>query len=134
MFETHRDDGRQSFDASGAQRDVRDDLLGEASLHKDPVGVVPELKESMGLAAVASQLSITQDRTGFSFPAAKHLDQTFKWISVYFLLASLPELTKAAAPSGEETWRLSTLMSGIVTPKLSSHLLTGVTGSKRLAG
>lgn len=65
---------------------------------------------------------------------SQHLDQTFKWISVYFLLALLPQLTEAAAPSWEETWRLSTLMSGIVIPKLSSRLLTGVTGSKRLAG
>lgn len=80
------------------------------------------------------QLSITQDGTGFSLPAPKHLDQTFKWISVYFLLALLPELREAAVPSGEETWRLSTLMSGIVIPKLSSRLLTGVMGSKRLAG
>lgn len=47
MFETHRDDGRQSFDAPGAKRDVRDNLLDETSLQKNPIGVVPELKESM---------------------------------------------------------------------------------------
>lgn len=47
MFETHRDDGRQSFNAPGAKRDVRDNLLDEASLQKDPIGVVPELKENM---------------------------------------------------------------------------------------
>lgn len=67
MFETHRDDGRQSFNAPGAKRDVRDNLLDEASLHKDPIGVVPYLKESVLLAAVTFyQLSITQDGTKFS--------------------------------------------------------------------
>lgn len=62
MFETHRDDGRQSFDAPGAKRDVRDNLLDETSLQKNPIGVVPELKESMWLAAVTFyQLLITRD-------------------------------------------------------------------------
>lgn len=79
MFETHRDDGRQSFNAPGAERDVGDNLLDEARLQEDPIGVVPDLKERMLLAAVTFyQLSITQDGTGLSLSAPKHLDQTFK--------------------------------------------------------
>lgn len=46
MFETHRNDGRQSFNASGAERDVGDNLLDEACLQKDPTGVVPDLQRN----------------------------------------------------------------------------------------
>lgn len=65
MFETHRDDGRQGFNAPSAEGDVGDNLLGEACLQKDPVGVVPELKKGMLLAA-GSQLSITRCHHIFS--------------------------------------------------------------------
>lgn len=64
MSETHRDDGRQSFDAPGAKRDVRDNLLDEASLQKDAIGVVPELRESMWLAP---SISCQSHKTGPDF-------------------------------------------------------------------
>lgn len=46
MFETHRNDGRQSFNAPGAESDVGDNPLDEARLQEDPVGVVPELQRN----------------------------------------------------------------------------------------
>lgn len=46
MFETHRNDGRQSFNPPGTECDVGDNLLDEACLQKDPVGVVPDLQRN----------------------------------------------------------------------------------------
>lgn len=67
VLETHRDDGRQSFYAPGAEGDVGDNLLDEARLQKDPVGVVPELKKCMLLAAVALSVSCQSHMMGPDF-------------------------------------------------------------------
>lgn len=45
-FNTHRDDGSKSLDGAGAQCNVRNNVLGKACFQEDPIGVVPDLKET----------------------------------------------------------------------------------------